>query len=244
MHPSAALATQLRSDRGWTEHLAGEFRQPYMQALAEFLAAEEQAGKVLYPASHHCFNALNTTPLDQVKVVILGQDPYHGPGQAHGLCFSVRPDVPPPPSLVNIFKEIESDLGIAPPDHGCLQPWAEQGVLLLNSVLTVEQGRAAAHQGRGWETFTDRVIEVVNQERDGVVFLLWGSYARKKGQSIDRNRHLVLTGPHPSPLSAYRGFFGCRHFSTASQWLQEQGKEPVDWALPSRSELLSRYQKG
>lgn len=243
MHPAEALAHQLKPGQGWGERLADEFRQPYMQKLAEFLAAEEQAGKVLYPPSSHCFNALNSTPLDQVSVVILGQDPYHGPGQAHGLCFSVRPQVPPPPSLVNIFKEIETDLNIAPPDHGCLQPWAEQGVLLLNSVLTVEQSSAGAHQGKGWETFTDKVIEVINRERHNVVFLLWGSYARKKGQRIDRNRHLVLEGPHPSPLSAYRGFFGCRHFSKANEWLQQQGRAPVNWALPDKAELLARYQK-
>ena len=243
MHPVEVLASHLRSDRGWKEYLADEFSQPYMQALAEFLAAEESAGKVLFPDSAHCFNALNSTPLHEVRVVILGQDPYHGPGQAHGLCFSVRPDVPPPPSLVNMFKEIQSDLGIAPPDHGCLQPWAEQGVLLLNSVLTVVQGEAGVHQGKGWETFTDRVIETVNREREGVVFLLWGSYARKKGQHIDRNRHLVLEGPHPSPLSAYRGFFGCKHFSRANEWLREQGKEPVDWKLPSKASLMARYKK-
>lgn len=241
MHPAKALASHLRPDRGWTEYLADEFRQPYMQALAEFLAAEESAGKVIFPDSSHCFNALNSTPLDQVRVVILGQDPYHGPGQAHGLCFSVRPDVPPPPSLVNMFKEIQEDLGITPPDHGCLQPWAEQGVLLLNSVLTVVQGQAGAHQGKGWEVFTDKVIETVNREREGVVFLLWGNYARKKGSQIDRSRHLVLEGPHPSPLSAYRGFFGCRHFSSANEWLQKQGRTPVNWALPSKADLSTDY---
>lgn len=241
MHPAEALANQLRPDRGWSEYLGDEFRQPYMRALAEFLAAEEQAGKTLFPARHHCFNALNSTPLSQVSVVILGQDPYHGPGQAHGLCFSVRPDVPPPPSLVNIFKELRTDLGIEPPDHGCLQSWAESGVLLLNSVLTVTQGEAGAHQGQGWETFTDKVIETVNRERTGVVFLLWGGYARKKGRHIDRSRHLVLEGPHPSPLSAYRGFFGCRHFSQANQWLQQKGQPSIDWALPSKSELIARY---
>ncbi|WP_372998559.1 uracil-DNA glycosylase [Marinobacter sp.] len=243
MSPVEVLASQLRPDRGWNEHLAEEFRQPYMQGLAEFLAAEEQAGKVLFPASHHCFNALNSTPLDNVRVVILGQDPYHGPGQAHGLCFSVRPNVAIPPSLVNIFKEIQDDLGIAPPDHGCLQPWAEQGVLLLNSVLTVVQGQAGAHQGKGWETFTDKVIEIINREREGVVFLLWGSYAKKKGQHIDRTKHLVLDGPHPSPLSAYRGFFGCKHFSKANDWLEQQGKPAVNWALPSKAELIQRYKK-
>lgn len=244
MHPVEALANQLRSDRGWKEHLSEEFRQPYMQSLAEFLAAEEQAGKVLFPASQHCFNALNSTPLANVRVVILGQDPYHGPGQAHGLCFSVRPNVPTPPSLINIFKEIQDDLGIAPPDHGCLQPWAEQGVLLLNSVLTVVQGQAGAHQGKGWETFTDKVIETINREREGVVFLLWGSYAKKKGQHIDRNKHRVLDGPHPSPLSAYRGFFGCRHFSKANAWLEQKGRPPVNWELPSKAELIQRYKKG
>ncbi|MFO8140502.1 MAG: uracil-DNA glycosylase [Marinobacter sp.] len=244
MHPAQALAQQLRPGRGWHEWLADEFRQPYLRQLAEFLAAEEGAGKTLFPEQKHYFNALNSTPLDQVKVVILGQDPYHGPGQAHGLCFSVRPGVPTPPSLVNIFKEIQQDLGLAPPDHGCLQPWAERGVLLLNAVLTVEQSHAGAHQGKGWETFTDRVIETINQHRQGVVFLLWGNYARKKGRIIDRKRHLVLEGPHPSPLSAYRGFFGCQHFSQANQWLEQQGQSPVDWALPSQQELLARYRTG
>ena len=243
MHPAEALAQQLKPGRGWDEWLADEFRQPYMRQLAEFLAAEEQAGKVLFPPRHLCFNALNSTPLDRVSVVILGQDPYHGPGQAHGLCFSVRPDVPPPPSLVNIFKEIEADLGHPRPDHGCLQAWAEQGVLLLNAVLTVEQGNAGAHQGKGWETFTDKVIETINRERDDVVFLLWGSYARKKGRHIDRNRHLVLEGPHPSPLSAYRGFFGCSHFSRANDWLLSRNRPAIDWNLPPKAELLQRYGK-
>ena len=243
MHPAEALAQQLKPGRGWDEWLADEFRQPYMRQLAEFLVAEEQAGKVLFPPRHLCFNALNSTPLDKVSVVILGQDPYHGPGQAHGLCFSVRLDVPPPPSLVNIFKEIEADLGHPRPDHGCLQTWAEQGVLLLNAVLTVEQGNAGAHQGKGWETFTDKVIETINRERDDVVFLLWGSYARKKGRHIDRNRHLVLEGPHPSPLSAYRGFFGCGHFSRANGWLLSRNRPAIDWSLPPKAELLQRYGK-
>jgi len=243
MHPAEALAQQLKPGRGWDEWLADEFRQPYMRQLAEFLAAEEQAGKVLFPPRHLCFNALNSTPLDKVSVVILGQDPYHGPGQAHGLCFSVRPDVPPPPSLVNIFKEIETDLGHPRPDHGCLQTWAGQGVLLLNAVLTVEQGNAGAHQAKGWETFTDKVIETINRERDDVVFLLWGSYARKKGRHIDRNRHLVLEGPHPSPLSAYRGFFGCSHFSRANDWLLSRNRPAIDWSLPPKAELLQRYGK-
>ena len=241
MPPVDVLASQLKPGRGWDEFLSDQFQQPYMEQLAQFLADEEASGKVLFPPGNLCFNALNSTPLNEVSVVILGQDPYHGPGQAHGLCFSVRPDVPAPPSLVNIFKEVESDLGIAPPDHGCLQPWAEQGVLLLNSVLTVEQGNAGAHQGKGWEVFTDKVIETINRQRENVVFLLWGGYARKKGKHIDRQRHLVLEGPHPSPLSAYRGFFGCRHFSKANQWLEAQGQRPVNWALPSKTELLARY---
>lgn len=243
MDPVAILASHLKPGRGWTDHLNGEFDKPYMRQLAQFLAAEEEAGKTLFPPSTHCFNALNSTPLDQVRVVILGQDPYHSPGQAHGLCFSVRPGVAPPPSLVNIFRELQEDVGFVPPDHGCLQPWADQGVLLLNSVLTVVQGQAGAHQGKGWETFTDRVIDTVNREREGVVFLLWGSHARKKGQAIDRQRHHVLEGPHPSPLSAYRGFFGCRHFSRANALLSAGGNRPVDWQLPPRQELLARYRK-
>lgn len=243
MHPADELASHLRPGRGWLEQLRNEFQRPYLRNLAEFLAAEEAAGKTLFPARHHIFNALNSTPLAKVSVVILGQDPYHGPGQAHGLSFSVRPYVPRPPSLLNIFKEIQDDLAITPPDHGCLQTWAEQGVLLLNTVLTVVQGQAGAHQGRGWEQFTDQVIELVNREPDGVVFILWGSHARRKGQNIDRSRHLVLESPHPSPLSAYRGFFGCRHFSKANTWLEQKGKRSVDWTLPSKQELLKRYGK-
>ncbi|WP_097460772.1 uracil-DNA glycosylase [Mangrovitalea sediminis] len=244
MHPAtASLLSHLKPGRGWRELLEPEFQQSYMQSLGDFLAQEEQAGKVIFPPSQFCFNALNTTPFDKVAVVILGQDPYHGPGQAHGLCFSVRPGVRPPPSLINIFKEIQRDLGIDPPDHGCLQPWAEQGVLLLNSVLTVVQGQAGAHQGKGWEQFTDRVIQHVNDERDGVVFLLWGSYAQKKGQFIDRQRHLVLQSPHPSPLSAHRGFLGCSHFSQANQYLIAHGRKPIEWALPAKEVLLARYQR-
>jgi uracil-DNA glycosylase len=243
MHPADELAGHLRPDRGWLENLEGEFRQPYMRALAEFLAAEDAAGKTLFPPRRFVFNALNSTPLDNVSVVILGQDPYHGPGQAHGLSFSVRPYVPNPPSLQNIFKELREDVGFSPPDHGCLQTWAEQGVLLLNTVLTVVQGQAGAHQGQGWETFTDRVIDLVNREREGVVFLLWGSHARKKGKSIDRSRHLVLEGPHPSPLSAYRGFFGSRHFSKSNEWLEQKGRPKIDWTLPSKQDLLKRYGK-
>jgi len=244
MHPAQALASGLKPGTGWREALAPEFEKDYMRQLAEFLAAEEQAGKVIFPESRHCFNALNSTPLGQVKVVILGQDPYHGPGQAHGLCFSVRPNVPVPPSLVNIYKELADDTHFTPPDHGCLQPWAEQGVLLLNSVLTVVQGQAGAHQGKGWETFTDQVIAQINQQREQIVFILWGSYARKKGQAIDRQRHHILEGPHPSPLSAYRGFFGCGHFSKTNEWLKQQGREVINWQLPNKAELLARYRKG
>jgi uracil-DNA glycosylase len=208
-----------------------------MRALAEFLRAEKRAGKVIYPPGPEIFNAFTHTPFEAVRVVILGQDPYHGPGQAHGLCFSVRPGVPPPPSLVNIFKEIQRDLGIPPPDHGCLTPWADRGVLLLNSVLTVERGRAASHQGKGWEGFTDHVVDVLNREREGLVFLLWGSYAQAKGKLIDTRRHLVLKAPHPSPLSAHRGFIGCGHFSRTNAWLREHGLPEIDWRLPPAAQL-------
>jgi len=215
----------------WLEVLAPEFEQDYMKQLRAFLLERSRAGRVIYPPGKQIFNALDSTPLSKVKVVILGQDPYHGPGQAHGLCFSVQPGVRPPPSLVNIFKEIHDDLGHPVPDHGCLQTWAERGVLLLNAVLTVERGNAGTHQGKGWERFTDAVVGAVNQRRENVVFLLWGSHARKKGADIDTRRHQVLTAPHPSPLSAHRGFFGCRHFSKANRWLEDRGIEPVDWRL-------------
>lgn len=208
-----------------------------MRELRRFLVERAQAGAVIYPPGNRIFNALNSTPFRQVRVVVLGQDPYHGPGQAHGLCFSVRLGVPTPPSLLNIFKEIETDIDIPAPAHGCLQPWAGRGVLLLNAVLTVERGRAGAHQGKGWEHFTDQVVRLLNAERDGLVFMLWGSYAIKKGSVIDRRRHLVLTAPHPSPLSAHRGFFGCRHFSQANAYLEKNGQAPMDWSLPRAEEL-------
>lgn len=221
-----------RLEASWLQKLGDEFEQPYMAALRDFLRAEKRAGKLIYPPSALWFNAFACTPFDAVRVVVLGQDPYHGPGQAHGLCFSVLPGIAPPPSLQNIFKELHGDLGTPMPRHGCLEHWARQGVLLLNSVLTVEDGRAGAHQGRGWERFTDRVIDLLNREREGLVFLLWGSHAQKKGALIDRQRHLVLQAPHPSPLSAHRGFLGCRHFSRANAYLQSRGLPAIDWSLP------------
>jgi len=214
---------------GWLAELGAEFEQPYMQELRAFLLAERRRGVQIYPEAANWFAAFRATPFDKVKVVILGQDPYHGPGQAHGLCFSVPPGVPPPPSLLNIFAELERDLGLPRPAHGCLSHWAEQGVLLLNSVLTVEQGRAASHQGKGWERFTDRVVEVLSARREHLVFLLWGSYAERKGRIVDRSRHLVLVSPHPSPLSAYRGFIGNGHFSSANRYLEQNGQSPVAW---------------
>lgn len=216
----------------WLEPLRAEFEQPYMAELKRFLVAERERGKQIFPRASEWFRALDLTPLGDVRVVILGQDPYHGPGQAHGLCFSVKGGVRPPPSLVNIYKELESDLGIKPRRHGFLEHWAKQGVLLLNSVLTVEMGQAASHRDRGWERFTDRIVEQVNAKREPVVFMLWGSYAQKKASVVDTSRHLVLKAAHPSPLSAHSGFFGCRHFSKANAFLEDRGLAPIDWALP------------
>jgi uracil-DNA glycosylase len=230
---------RVKLEPSWKERIGAYLERPEMQALAGFLRAEKQQGKVIFPPGPEIFAAFEHTPFDKVRVVILGQDPYHGPGQAHGLCFSVRPGVPPPPSLHNIFKEIQRDLGIAPPDHGCLTPWADRGVLLLNAVLTVERGLAASHQGKGWEGFTDAAIDALNREREGLVFLLWGSYAQRKGQLIDARRHCILRSVHPSPLSAHRGFLGCGHFSAANRYLEEHGQAPVDWSLPPRSELAA-----
>ena len=216
----------------WLACLEEEFHAPYMDKLRLFLLNEKKQGKRIFPPGKEYFNALNTTPLDRVKLVIIGQDPYHGPGQAHGLCFSVRPGVPLPPSLKNMYKELAAEIGFTPVTHGCLVPWAEQGVLLLNSVLTVECHRAASHRGQGWEIFTDRVIEVINEKTENTVFLLWGSYAQKKGAIINRSRHLVLQSPHPSPLSANRGFFGCGHFAAANEYLESKGKGAINWQLP------------
>lgn len=219
-------------ESGWKAALGDEFEQAYMQQLRDFLIEQKAAGKAIFPPGPLIFNALNSTPLSEVKVVIIGQDPYHGPGQAHGLSFSVPPGVRTPPSLQNIFKEIQRDLGFPIPGHGCLQSWADQGVLLLNAVLTVEQSSAGAHAGRGWETFTTRVIEIAAREHQHLVFMLWGSYAQKKAAQVDLSGHRVLTSVHPSPLSAHRGFIGNGHFSAANTYLQEQGRQPIDWRLP------------
>lgn len=222
----------LEHAKSWQPYLSDEFTAPYMQSLLAFLAQQQQQQKIIYPKVDHWFQALELTPLEQVKVVIIGQDPYHQPGQSHGVCFSVMPGVKVPPSLVNIYKELASDLAIPRAEHGYLKSWAKQGVLLLNAVLTVEAAKAGSHQGKGWEQFTDKIIEVVNQECNNVVFMLWGSYAQKKGAAIDQARHLVLKAPHPSPLSAYRGFFGCRHFSQANSYLVQHNKQPINWQLP------------
>ena len=214
-------------DERWQSRLATAFEAPYMQSLKAFLSTEKAQGKVIFPKPHQYFSALNATPLEQVKVIILGQDPYHGDGQAHGLCFSVSPGVKTPPSLQNIYKEIQSDLQLPQSDFssGCLDSWAKQGVLLLNSVLTVE------HQRKGWEQFTDKVIEILSNEREHCVFMLWGSYAQKKGAMVDRSKHLVLKAPHPSPLSAYRGFMGCRHFSQCNDYLAQTEQGPISWSV-------------
>ena len=225
----AAAARQVKLEASWLREVGEEFEHPYMHELSAFLREQKAAGKRIFPPGGKIFNALDSTPFDEVKVVILGQDPYHGPGQAHGLCFSVPTGVAPPPSLQNIFRELQSDLDFRIPNHGCLKHWAGQGVLLLNAVLTVEARRAASHQGKGWEQFTDCVVRCLNEKRSGLVFMLWGAYAQRKGEIIDRDTHLVLAAPHPSPFSADRGFFGCRHFSSANRYLVQRGHAPIDW---------------
>lgn len=216
----------------WADILKQEKQQPYFQQMMQLVESNRAAGKMIYPPSQDVFNAFNLTELDKVKVVILGQDPYHGRHQAHGLCFSVLSHVKTPPSLVNIYKELASDIsGFTIPQHGFLQGWAEQGVLLLNTVLTVEQGHAHSHAKIGWERFTDTVIQQLSEHRHGLVFLLWGSHAQKKGEVIDTQKHHVLSAPHPSPLSAYRGFFGCKHFSHTNELLKQQGKRPINWQV-------------
>lgn len=222
----------IKLDPSWRAVLQPELEADYMQTLRQFLLQEKATGKRIYPPGADIFNALNATRFESVKVVILGQDPYHGPGQAHGLCFSVKPGVRVPPSLMNIYRELQDDLGCVPPGHGCLDYWARQGVLLLNAVLTVEAAHAASHQGMGWERFTDSIIARLNERREHLVFLLWGAYAQKKGAIIDRQRHLVLESRHPSPLSASRGFFGNHHFSRTNAYLESQGLGAIDWQLP------------
>lgn len=227
-----APALSAKIEPSWKRELIEEFSSPYMRDLRVFLKKELDSGKKIYPKPSDWFAAFDHAPFEKVKVVILGQDPYHGPGQAHGLCFSVRPGVAIPPSLLNIFKELKSDLGIERPDHGYLMSWADQGVLLLNSVLTVQEGKPASHQGKGWERFTDKAIHLLAEKRENLVFVLWGAYAQKKGSFIDRKKHLVLEAPHPSPLSASRGFFGSRPFSKINAYLEKRGLEPMDWRLP------------
>jgi uracil-DNA glycosylase len=223
---------KIQLEAQWKDGLKDFLLSPVMDELKAFLVNEMQAGKVIYPSGSLIFNALNTTPMANVKVVILGQDPYHGPGQAHGLSFSVQKGVALPPSLRNIFHELHNDLGIPVSQHGNLSHWAEQGVLLLNSVLTVEAGMAASHQKRGWEDFTDHVIDVLNEQREHIVFILWGAYAQRKGQRIDPTKHLILKAAHPSPLAANRGgFFGCKVFSKSNNYLKQNGIEPIDWQL-------------
>jgi uracil-DNA glycosylase len=217
-------------EEGWKKIMWDEFQSPWFSELKEFLV-QETSSRTIYPPGSLIFNAFQHTPFDKVKVVILGQDPYHGAGQAHGLCFSVPPGIKPPPSLVNIFKELQSDLEIPIPNHGSLESWADQGVLLLNATLTVRAGEAGSHQNRGWETFTSAVIEKISREKSHVVFLLWGRFAQAKEALVDQDKHLVLKAAHPSPFSAYNGFFGCHHFSRANSYLEQKGIEPVNWSL-------------
>lgn len=231
MQSTEVSADNINLEPSWKKRLLPEFSKPYMLSLRAFLREQMDAKKIIYPPAQDIFAAFRETPFDQVRVVILGQDPYHGPGQAHGLSFSVPKGVPPPPSLVNIYKELESDLEMPKPSHGNLLSWAHQGVLLLNSVLTVEAGRAGSHQNRGWEIFTDRVIEVLSDEREHLVFILWGAYAQKKGAKIDRNKHLVIESPHPSPLSSYRGFFGSKPFSKTKRYLLPLSDAPLNFKI-------------
>lgn len=217
--------------QSWQSRIGDEFNKDYMQALRDFLITEKKQRFNIYPHSAQTFAAFNATPFEQVKVVIIGQDPYHGKGQAHGLSFSVPKGIAIPPSLRNIYKALEADLGIIPPQHGCLESWAESGIFLLNATLSVREGQAGSHQKQGWEQFTDAVIHKLNEEREHLVFMLWGSYAQKKGAFIDKNKHLVLHAPHPSPLSAHRGFFQCQHFSKANAYLEQHQIEPIDWEI-------------
>jgi len=235
MNDDAQAGIQL--EPGWKARIGDYLLRPEMRALSAYLRERKAAGAQVFPPGPQIFAAFDATPFEQVKVVILGQDPYHGAGQAHGLSFSVVPGVPVPPSLLNIYKELEADLGLPRPDHGCLLPWAQRGVLLLNAVLSVAEGQAGSHQKRGWEGFTDHVVDTLNREHEGLVFLLWGSYAQQKGKVIDTRRHRVLKAPHPSPLSAHRGFLGCGHFSATNDYLQRRGQGGIDWSLPPRAAL-------
>ncbi|MGI0525422.1 uracil-DNA glycosylase [Rhizobium giardinii] len=234
------MESSVTLEESWKTVLAPEFSSSYMAELKAFLLEEKRNGKQIFPKGAEYFRALDLTPLETVRVVILGQDPYHGEGQAHGLSFSVKPGVRSPPSLVNIYKELQNDLGIAPARHGFLESWARQGVLLLNSVLTVERAMAASHQGKGWERFTDAIIRAINEQPHPVVFILWGSYAQKKAAFVDRSRHLVIRSAHPSPLSAHNGFFGSKPFSKANDFLVANGREPIDWALPANPEAQAQ----
>jgi uracil-DNA glycosylase len=223
--------SEIGLEASWRKRLQVDFDAEYMLELRDFLREQKLLGKTVYPSKDEIFAALNATPFDAVKIVILGQDPYHGPGQAHGLCFSVRQNVPVPPSLRNIYKELAADINFLPPKHGCLNEWAQQGVLLLNSVLTVEGNLAASHKDKGWEKFTDSIVSHLNDKAENIVFILWGNYAQKKGAMIDRARHLVLESPHPSPLSASRGFYGNHHFSKSNEYLRAHDVAAIDWQL-------------
>ena len=231
MRQSDPELSEIGLEASWRKRLQVDFDAEYMLELRDFLREQKLLGKTVYPSKDEIFAALNATPFDAVKVVILGQDPYHGPGQAHGLCFSVRPDGPVPPSLRNIYKELAADVNFLPPKHGCLNEWAQQGVLLLNSVLTVEGNLAGSHKNKGWEKFTDSIVSHLNDKAENIVFILWGNYAQKKGAMIDRARHLVLESPHPSPLSASRGFYGNHHFSKSNEYLRAHDVAAIDWQL-------------
>ena len=221
----------VKIEESWKTALKDEFKQPYFKQIVEHIKTEKEQGKTIYPPGSLIFHAFEATPIDHVKVVILGQDPYHGPNQAHGLSFSVQKGVPPPPSLVNIFKELHEDVGMPIPNHGYLEKWAQQGVLLLNASLTVRAGEPMSHSKIGWHHFTDSVIKKVSEDKEHVVFMLWGKFAQEKKSLIDEKKHLILKAAHPSPLSAHNGFFGCRHFSKANTWLMKYGIDPIDWAL-------------
>ena len=231
MRQSDPELSEIVLEASWRKRLQVDFDAEYMLELRDFLREQKLLGKTVYPSKDEIFAALNATPFDAVKIVILGQDPYHGPGQAHGLCFSVRQNVPVPPSLRNIYKELAADINFLPPKHGCLNEWAQQGVLLLNSVLTVEGNLAASHKDKGWEKFTDSIVNHLNDKAENIVFILWGNYAQKKGAMIDRARHLVLESPHPSPLSASRGFYGNHHFSKSNEYLRAHDVAAIDWQL-------------